>query len=110
MDTFYQQIRGGLLENHTASAKAHGTHNVAIVFSSRQYDDACWQRIEIDFFEDRQAVFIGHAEIEQKNFGLEFSEEFDALGAVLGFANDGDVIVGIEEFAEAVAKDSVVIR
>jgi hypothetical protein len=109
VDTFYQQIRGGLLENDTASAEAHGADYVAIVFSGGENDDSRGQRVEIDFFEDGEAVFVGHAEIEQEDFRLELGEEFDALGAVLRFTDNSDVLVGIEEFAETVAKDGVVI-
>ena len=66
--------------------------------------------VEIHFFEDGQAVFIRHAQIQQQNFRLEFREKLDALGAVLRFADDGDFLVAIEEFAEAVAEDRVVVR
>src|SRR5208282_1328642 len=30
MDTFYEEIRGGLFENDTASAEAHGADHIAI--------------------------------------------------------------------------------
>jgi hypothetical protein len=110
MNAFDEQVGGGLLENHATSAEAHGADNVAIVFGSRQDDDAGGQRIEIDFFEDGEAVFIGHAEIEQKDFRLEFGEKFNTLSAILGFADDSNVFVGIEKFAEAIAKDCVVVR
>jgi len=109
MNTFYEEIGGGLLQDDAARTEAHGADDIAIVFGSSENDDARGQRIEIDFFEDGEAVFIGHAEIEQQDFRLELSEELDALGAVLRFADDSDVLVGIEEFAETVAKDGVVI-
>jgi hypothetical protein len=109
VDAFYEQVSGGLFENHAASAESHGADYVAIVFGGGENDDARGKRIEIDFFEDGEAVFIGHAEIEQEDFRLELGEEFDALGAVLGFADDSNVFVGIEKFAKTVAKDGVVI-
>jgi len=109
VDTFHEKVGGGLFEDNAASAEAHGADYVAIVFSGGENDDARGQRIEIDFFEDGEAVFVGHAEIEQENFRLELGEEFDALGAVLRFTDNSDVLVGIEEFAETVAKDGVVI-
>ena len=109
MNALDEQVGGGLLENDAAGAEAHGADHVAIVFGGGQDDDARGQRIEIDFFEDGQAVFIRHAEIEQKNIGLEFGEQLDALGAVLRFADDGDVFVAVEQFAQAVAKDRVVV-
>jgi hypothetical protein len=109
MDTFYEQVRGGLFEDHATCAETHGADYVAIVFCGGENDDACRQSIEIHFFEDREAVFIGHAEIKQEDFRLELSEELNTLRAILGFADDSNVLVGIEEFAEAVAKDRVVI-
>ena len=109
VNAFYEQVRGGLLKNHAASAKAHGTNIIAVVLGGGEHDYASRQRIEIDFLEHGEAVFIGHAEIEEQDFRLEFGEELDALGAVLGFADDGDVVVSIEELAKAIAKDSVVI-
>src|SRR5260370_3852320 len=50
MNAFHQEIRGGLLQDDAASADAHGSNNVAIVFGGRQHDDADTQSIEIDFF------------------------------------------------------------
>ena len=110
VNALYEQVGGGLLEDHAASAEAHGADNVAIIFRGGENDDARRNRIEIDFFEDGEAVFIGHAEIEQQDIGLEFGEELDALGAVLRFADDGDFFVAIEQFAQAVAKNRVVVR
>ena len=109
MNTFYQEIGGRLLQDDTASAEAHGANDVAIVFRGGQNDDPRGQRIKINFFEHREAVFVRHAQIEQKNIGFEFSEELDALRAVLGFADDGDIFVGIEQLPQAIAKDRVVI-
>jgi hypothetical protein len=110
VNAFYEQIGGGLLENDAAGAEAHGADNVAIVFGGSEDDDAGRERVEIDFLEDGQAVFIGHAEVEQENIGLELGDKLDALGAVLSFTNDGDVFVSAEELAQAVAENGMVIR
>src|SRR5579863_3749333 len=109
MNAFHEKVRGGLFEDYAASAEAHGADYVAIVFGGSENDDARGKRIKIYFFEDGEAIFVGHAEIEQENFRLELGEEFDALGAVLRFADDSDVLVGIEKFAKTVAKNGVVI-
>jgi hypothetical protein len=109
MNAFYEKIGGGLLQDNAAGAEAHGADHIAIVFGGGENDDARGQRIEIDFLEDGEAVFIGHAKIEEKNIGLELGKKLDALRAVLRFADNGDVFVGIEEFAEAIAKDRVVV-
>ena len=97
MNTFHQKIRGGLFQDDAASAEAHGANHVAIVFRGGQNDDARGQRIEIDFLEHGQAVFIRHAQVEEKNIGLELGKELDALCAVLGLADDSDIFIGIEK-------------
>jgi len=109
MNTFHQEIGGGLLQDDAARAETHGANHVAIIFGGSQNDNACGQRIEIDFLEDGEAVFVRHAQVEKKNIGLELGKELDALRAVLGFADDGDVLVGIEKLPQAIAKDRVVI-
>src|SRR5229473_3836007 len=109
MNTFHQKIGGRLLQDNAARAEAHGANNIAVVFGGGQNNDARGQRIEIDFLEDGEAVFIRHAQVEEKNIGLELGEELDALRAVLGFPDDSDVFVGIEKLPEAIAKDRVVV-
>jgi hypothetical protein len=109
MNAFHQEISGGLLQHHAPCAETHGANNVAIVFRRRQNDDARGQRIEIDFLENGQAILIRHAQVEEKNVGLELGEELDTLRAVLGLSDDGDIFVGIEKLPQAIAKDRVVI-
>jgi hypothetical protein len=109
MNAFYEKVGGGLLQNDAAGAEAHGANYIAIIFSGGQNDDARRQGIKINFFEDGEAVFIRHAQIEQQNIRFELGEELDALGAILRFADYGNVFVGIEKFAQAIAKDRVVI-
>src|SRR6266571_291745 len=98
VNAFHQKIGGGLFQDHAARAKAHGANHVTIVFRGGQNDDARGQRIELHFLEHGKAVFVRHAQIKEKNIGLKFGEKLDALDAVLCFADDGDVLVGIEEF------------
>src|ERR1700730_8755746 len=109
MNAFHQEIGGGLLQDDTACAETQGANNVAIVFRRGQNDDARGQRIEIDFLENGQAILIRHAQVQKENVGLELGEELDALRAVLGLPDDGDIFVGIEKLPQAIAKDRVVI-
>src|SRR5713226_2706568 len=109
MNAFYQEVGGGLLQDHAASAEAHGANDIAIVFRGGQHNNARGQRIEIDFLEDGEAILIRHAEIEEKNIGFELGQKLNALRAVLGFADDGDFIVGIEEFAQAITENGVIV-
>src|SRR5882724_8971397 len=109
VNAFYEEVGRRLFEDDATGAKTHGADNIAIVFRSRQDDNACGDRIEIDFFEDGEAVLFRHAQIEQENIGLQLGEQLDALGAILSFADDGDVLIAINEFAEAVAKNRVIV-
>jgi hypothetical protein len=110
MDAFYEQVGGGLFQNDAARPEAHCANHVAIVFGGCEYYDARRQGIEIHFFENGESVLVGHAQVEQQNVWLEFSEHLDALSAILGFANNDDIFVGAQEFAQAIAKNRVVIR
>jgi len=98
-----------LLQHHAARTKPHRANHVAIIFGSSQNHNARRQGIEIDFLEHREPVFIRHAQIEQQDIRLELGEHLDALRPVLRFADDGDVLVGIEKFPQPIAKDRVVI-
>jgi hypothetical protein len=109
MNTLHQQISRGLFQHHAARTEAHRANYVAIIFGSGQNDDARRQRIEIDFLEHREPVFIRHAQVEEQNIGLELGEHLDALRPVLRFADDGDVFVRIEKFPQPIAKDRVVV-
>src|SRR6267142_939250 len=109
MNTLHQQIGSGLFQHHAARTEPHRAYHVAIIFRSSQNDNARRQRIEIDFLEHREPVFIRHTQIEKQNIGLELREHLDALRPVLRFADDGDVLVGIEKFPQTIAKDRVVV-
>ena len=109
VNAFHQKIGGGLFQDHAAGAKAHGANHVTIVFRGGQNDNARGQRIEIHFLEHGKAVFVRHAQIKEKNVGLEFGEKLDALDAVLSFADDSDVFVGIEQLPQTIAKDGVIV-
>src|SRR5712664_182667 len=109
MNTFHQEVGSGLFQHNTASAETHGADNVTIVLRRGQNHNARGQGVKIDFFENGQAVFIRHAQIEKKNIMLELGEELDALRAVLSLPDDSNVFVGIEKLPQAIAKDLVVI-
>jgi len=109
MNAFDEKIGGGLLQDDAAGAEAHGADDVAVIFSGSKDDDARGKLIEVDFLKDSETVFIRHAKIEEKNFRFELGEKLDALGAVLSFTDDSDILVAVEELAEAVAKDGVVV-
>src|SRR5467141_1044685 len=104
-----QQVGGGLLQNHPACAQTHGADDIAVIFGGGQNDDAGGQRVEVDFLQHSQAILVRHAQVEQQNVRLELGEHLDAFGAVRGFANDGDVLIALQQAAETIAEDGVVI-
>jgi len=110
MNALHEEICSGLFKHDATGSKTHGTDHVAIVFRGCQNDDARGQRIEIDFFEDGQAVFIRHAQVKEQDIRFELGEKLDALRAVLRFTHNGDVFVGIKKLPQAIAKDRVVVR
>ncbi len=110
VNALYEQVGRGLFQNDTARSEAHRANNVAIIFSGCEYYNTRWQRVEIHFFENGKSVLVGHAQVEQQNVGLEFSEHLDALSAILRFANDDDIFIGAKEFAQTIAENRVVIR
>src|SRR5437764_122842 len=109
MNAFNQEIRSGLLQYYAASAQPHGANHVAIVFGSREHHNTRGQRVEIHFLEDGKPVLIGHAQIEQQNVRLQLGEQLDILLLDLRFAHNGNYLVGVQEFTQAIAEDGVVI-
>ena len=99
MNALHQQIGCRLLQDDATSAEAHRTDHIAIVLGCGEHHDARRQRVEIDLFEDRETIFIGHAQTEQKNIGPQLGEKLDAFDAILGFADNGDFLVGIQELS-----------
>jgi len=87
-----------------------GPDDIAVVFRRGEHDDARRERIEIHFLEHGQAVLVGHAQVQQQNIRLQLGQELDALRAILRFPHNGNILIGIEEFAEAIAKNRVVVR
>src|SRR5713226_8595789 len=67
MNALDQEIGGGLLQDDAACAKAHGADNVAVIFGGGKHDNASGQRIEIDFLEYGQTVFVRHTKIEEED-------------------------------------------
>src|SRR5579871_2769300 len=105
-----QQIARGLFQHHAAGAQTHRADHVAVIFGSRDNNDARLQRVEIHFFEDGEAVLFRHAQIEQQNIGLQLREHLRALNAVRSFADNLHVVRAFEQFAQAIAEDSVIVR
>jgi hypothetical protein len=59
----------------------------------------------------RVAAIVGdrHADVHQDDIGLELAGEFNCLVAVLGLADDVDLVVSLEDQAEAAAHERLVV-
>jgi hypothetical protein len=105
LNAFDEKIGCGLLENNAASAEAHGANDITIVFGSGETRAGSVSKLT-----SSRTARPSLSGMRRSAKGFRRAAGVSALRAVLGFADDSDVFVGIEEFAEAVAKDRVVVR
>src|SRR2546422_7846885 len=86
-----------------------GADDIAVIFGGSQNDDAGGQRVKVDFLEHSQAILVRHAQVEQQNVGLELGKHLDAIGAIRGLADNGDIISGAKQLTQAITEDGVVV-
>ena len=96
-------------KHHAARAQAHGANHVAVIFGSGEHDDARGKLVEIHFFQNSKTILIRHAQIQQQNVGLELGQHLDAIVAVGSFADDGDFVVAVEQFAQTFTEDGMIV-
>src|SRR4029077_2882527 len=87
----------------------HSAHDVTVVLGGSEHDHAGGQRIEIDFLEYSEAIFIGHAEIQQQNIRLELRQHANTFVAVGSLTDNGDIVFAIQQLAQAVAENHVIV-
>ena len=84
-------------------------YNIAVIFGSCEDNDASWELLEIDFFENGEAVFVRHAQVEEEDIGHELAQHLDAIVPIGSLADDDDCIVAVEELAQTFTEDEVVV-
>src|SRR6266436_1660305 len=104
-----QEIRGRLLQDHASRAQSHRAYNVPVVFGRSQHDNAGGELIEINLLENGEAVFIRHAQVEQKDIGFELGQHLNAIIPIGCLAHNGDVIIAIEELAQTFTEDGMIV-
>src|SRR5208282_5677588 len=109
-DALDKQVAGGLLKHDSAGAQTHRAHHVAVVFGGGEHDHARRRGFEVQFFQDAEAVFFGHAQIEEQNVRLELREHLGAFDAIRSLAHNLDFIRAVQQFAQTIPKDGVVVR
>jgi len=91
--------------------EAHSADYIAIIFGGGEDDDAGGQLIEIDFFEDGESVFIRQCRKSSRRIsGLSLASSLIQFSTILRFADDDHFFIAIEEFAQAVAEDRMIVR
>ena len=108
-DALHDQVGSGLLQHDAAAAQLHGLHELVLVLGSRQDDDAGALVGLLQRLQGRQAVQVGHAEIEQQHVGIQLLDLLQHLAAVAGLAHHLEVVFQLEELLQPVANNRMVV-
>ena len=102
---------GGLdvLEQVARGARAHGGQHLVLVEEARQDDDARRGRELAQALDRADAVEPRHDEVHEHDVGLERRDRRERRLAVGRLADDLDVVLQLEERAQALAHDGVVV-
>ena len=62
-----------------------------------------------DLRQSFQSRHVGHGEIEEQDVRLELAHQLDGLRAVRGFADDAEARLHLQQLAQPVAEDGMVV-
>jgi len=109
-DALEEKLRRRFLENNSAGADLERFDDLLLLDGRRQQDCA-HRRVGggelAQNFETRQAR---HREVEQKDVRRAFRDEPHCLPAVRGLADDTEIRFSLEESADSVADDRMIVR
>ena len=91
------------------AAQLHGLHEFVLVLGRRKDDYARALVGLLQRLQCRQAIQVGHAQIEQQHVRIQFLDLVQDLAAVGGFAHHLKVLLQAEELFQAVADDRMVV-
>jgi hypothetical protein len=97
-DAFDDEFGRGLLEHDTGTAQLHGLHEFVLVFRSREDDDAGALVGLLQRLQRREAIQVGHAQIEQQHVRIQFLDPVQNLATVGRFSHDLEVLLQSKEF------------
>ena len=108
-DALDDEVRRGLFQHDAATAQLHGLHELVLVLRGRQNDHARPLVGLLKRLQRRQAVQIGHAQIQQQNIGVQFPHALQHLAAVPGLSHDVEIILKKEQLLESIAHDGMIV-
>jgi hypothetical protein len=109
-NALHQQLGGGLLEDDARAAEFHGLHEFVLVLGGGQHDDPGALACQLQALQDAEAVQTGHPQVEQQDVRLQLVEQAEYLGAVVGLADDLEILLQTQQLAQAVAENGVIVR
>jgi len=105
-----KELRGsGILEEIAASAGIEGAHDVGFVGMHAEHDDAGGGRLFKDGLSGLNAVEERHGDVHNNDVGRQRGRKGDGVAAVIGFADDFEIGLALEESAEAGAHDGMIV-
>src|SRR5262249_27333417 len=102
-------LRRHVLEEKAARARAQRFIDVLVEIERRQDKDARLDPAREDSLRRLDAVHARHPDVHQHDVRQYALREVDRLGSVAGFTDDVDVRVSVEDHAEAVADERLVV-
>ena len=108
-----QQVdRLGVLHEESAGAGAERLEDVLVEREGREDHDPDGGEAGVggDLAGGGETVELGHADVHQDDVGLLLARERERLAAVARLADHPDVVLGVEEGAEAAADERLVVR
>ena len=105
-----QLLGGRVLEQEAAGAGAQGLVDVLVEVEGRQDQHPDLARaLGHHLARGLEPVEVGHADVHEHDVGPQRARRAHRLGAVLGLAHHLDVLLGVEDHAEAGAHEGLVV-
>ena len=103
------QVRRGLLQHNAGTAELHGLHKFVLVFRGRQHNHPRLAIGVLQRLQGRQAIHVGHAQVQQQHIGLQRLHAFQYLAAIAGLTHHLNVLVERQQAAQTIAHNRMVI-
>ena len=98
-----------VLDEEAAGARLHGLVDVLVEVEGREDEDVGGALVVQEPARGLQAVELGHADVHEHDVGLVLADARERLSAVGGLGDDLDVLLGVEDHAEAAAHECLVV-
>ncbi len=114
MDAAYggSEVGGcGVFEEESARSRFEGAEHVVVGFEHRRHTDACLHQFRggADVSGGSQAVESGHANVHEDDIRAQSGGEVDGFATVGRLADDGDVVLRVQQHGEALPDQCLVV-